>query len=97
MIDLILDHEGQVTERKWPDVTYPLKFFYEWKCSCGLVHISKFHAHEPGDCDYDGFNFTCECGAYYKKFWRVPESWYLRKWLQLVSPALYDHRGYGIK
>jgi hypothetical protein len=60
-------------------------YTYTWQCRreqedgslCNRTHTSEFSETEPGDADYDGFNFHCECGAYYKKFWRVPDEWQL--------------------
>lgn len=53
---------------------WPMDVIITWRCErCSLVIKSLFREEEPGDGDYDSFNFTCLCGAYYKKLWRVPE------------------------
>jgi hypothetical protein len=63
----------------WPPNVYPCVLVEEWKCpTCGKVHMSEFDSVEPGDDNYEAFNFKCDCGAYFKKFWRVPKECLLR-------------------
>ncbi len=64
----------------WPP-TYPCTISNEWRCpECGRVHIYSFGSCERGDDNYDGFDFHCDCGAYFKKFCRLPVNCILRSW-----------------
>lgn len=69
----------------WPPAVYPCWLVSEWKCNqCDKVHISEFYSGEAGDDDSDSFDFHCECGAYYKKWCRVPSENIIRSgWSKL--------------
>jgi hypothetical protein len=69
----------EVDWESWPPRAFPCTLVEEWKCpTCRTVHLSEFHSGELGDDDKDSFDFHCQCGDYFKKFWRVPQDCQLR-------------------
>ncbi len=59
---------------EWPPKQYPCFLVYEWFCpTCKRDHTAEFSCGELGDDDSENYDFHCECGSYFKKFWKVPQ------------------------